>query len=205
MVYYIIGIVLFIVLVVLISVQSRKAYIKHEQEEIKYAGKQGEWMFRNMVSTILNDDDVFLNNISLKVDDKNTEIDNLIINKNGIFIIEIKNYNGRIYGNADDYEWIKEKVSPGGNVFEKKVRNPIKQTKRQIYILSKYLKNNNIRIWIKGYTYFINQNSPIEDDCVINNIEELDYIIHEQQDKVYDEQMLHRAINLLSENNSILQ
>ncbi|MDE6412781.1 MAG: NERD domain-containing protein, partial [Eubacterium sp.] len=138
-----------------------------------------------------------INNISLNIDGKKTEIDNLIVNQNGIFVVENKNYNGKLYGNIDDYEWIKEKVSPGGNTFTKYVRNPIKQTKRQIYILSKYLKNNNIRIWIKGYTYFINQNSPVEDEYVINNIYELDQIIHNQQDRIYDKKLIDRTIDLL--------
>lgn len=186
------------VLAVLIIAANLKAVYNHEQKEIKSAGNKGEEMFSNMIRTILHSDDVLLNNISLYVDGKKTEIDNLIINKNGIFIIEIKNYNGRLYGNADDYEWIKEKVSPGGNVFTKKVKNPIKQTKRQIYILSRYLKNNNIRIWIKGYAYFINNNSPVEDECVISDIEKLDRIIHEKQDKIYDEKLIHKTINLLS-------
>lgn len=70
--------------------------------------------------------------------------------------------------------------------------------KRQIYILSQYLKENNIRIWINGYAYFINSNSPVNDECVINDISELDRIIHKQQDKVYDEKVIHKAINILS-------
>lgn len=181
----------------IISAGLESAY-NHEQKEIKYAGNKGEAIFNYLINNILRSDDILLNNISLNVDGKETEIDNLIINKNGIFIVEIKNYNGRLYGNSDDYEWIKEKVSPGGNVFTKKVKNPIKQTKRQIYILSRYLKNNNIRIWIKGYAYFINNNSPVEDECVISDIEELDQIIHEKQDKSYDEKLIHRVTNLLS-------
>ncbi len=195
---YIIGIALFIVLVVLILGIKSGAKYDYEQKEIKYAGNRGEAIFNYLICNILRSDDILLNNISLNVDGKITEIDNLIINKNGIFIVEIKNYNGRLYGNVDDYEWIKEKVSPGGNVFTKKVKNPIKQTKRQIYILSQFLKKNNIRIWINGYTYFINQNSPVVDEYVINDIRELNQIIHEQQNKVYDEELIHKVTHLLS-------
>ncbi|MDE5670345.1 MAG: NERD domain-containing protein [Eubacterium sp.] len=199
---YIIGIALFIAIVVIVfKIKSKDEYdsdYNYEQREIKFAGYRGEAIFNNIISNILHSDDILLNNIILDVDGKETEIDYLIINKNGIFIIEIKNYNGKLYGGIDDYEWIKEKVSPGGNVFTKTVRNPIKQTKRQIYILSKYLKNNNIRIWIKGYTYFINHNSPVEDECVISSIHELDQILHEQQDKIYDEKLIHKVTNLLS-------
>lgn len=194
---YVIVVILLIVLaVLLLGVWLRIKYV-HEQKEIKRAGKRGELLFEDMVEDILQDGDVLLNNVSLSVDGKQTEIDNLIINRNGIFIVEIKNYNGILYGDADDYEWVKKKISPGGNVYTKKVRNPIKQTKRQIYILSEYLKYNGIKIWIKGYAYFINQNSPVDDECVIDDISRLDSIIH-NQDKLYDKKLINKAIRLLS-------
>lgn len=194
---YVIVVILLIVLaVLLLGVWLRIKYV-HEQKEIKRAGKRGELLFEDMVEDILQDGDVLLNNVSLSVDGKQTEIDNLIINRNGIFIVEIKNYNGILYGDADDYEWVKKKISPGGNVYTKKVRNPIKQTKRQIYILSEYLKYNGIKIWIKGYAYFINQNSPVDDECLIDDISRLDSIIH-NQDKLYDKKLINKAIRLLS-------
>lgn len=194
----IIAIILLVVLVGLIFILVVSSSDKREQREIKSAGNKGEAIFSNMIRSILRSDDVLLNNISLSVNGKETEIDNLIINKNGIFIIEVKNYNGTLYGNADDYEWTKVKISPGGNAFSKKVKNPIKQMRRQIYVLSQYLKENNVRIWINGYAYFINNNSPVDDECVINDIAELDRIIHKQQDKLYDKKTIHKAIKMLS-------
>lgn len=187
-----------ILLVVLIFILVGSNAYQREQREIKNAGNTGEAIFTSRIRGILRGDDVLINNISLSVNGKEAEIDNLIINKNGIFIVEVKNYNGKLFGNTDDYEWTKVKISPGGNAFSKQVKNPIKQMKRQIYILSQYLKENNIRIWINGYAYFINSNSPVNDECVINDISELDRIIHKQQDKVYDEKVIHKAINLLS-------
>ncbi len=59
-----------------------------------------------------------------------------------------------------------KKVSPGGNVFTKEVKNPIRQMKRQTYLLSRYLKENGIWIWISPYTYFINDNSPVDDEVL---------------------------------------
>lgn len=192
---YVIAIILLVVLIFILV--GSNAY-QREQREIKNAGNTGEAIFTSRIRGILRGDDVLINNISLSVNGKEAEIDNLIINKNGIFIVEVKNYNGKLFGNTDDYEWTKVKISPGGNAFSKQVKNPIKQMKRQIYILSQYLKENNIRIWINGYAYFINSNSPVNDECVINDISELDRIIHKQQDKVYDEKVIHKAINLLS-------
>ena len=196
---YVIVVILLIVLaVLLLGVWLRIKYV-HEQKEIKRAGKRGELLFEDMVEDILQDGDVLLNNVSLSVDGKQTEIDNLIINKNGIFIVEIKNYNGMLYGSTDDFEWIKKKTSPGGNVFTKKVKNPIKQTKRQIHILSECLKADGIRVWIEGYVYFINQNSPVDDESVIDDIGQLDRIIHKNQEKQYDKKSINKAIKLLSE------
>lgn len=172
---------------------------KREQFEIKSAGKRGEAYFNYILEDILEDDDELIRNVCLQVNGKEAEIDSLIINNNGIFIVEVKNYNGRLYGEADDFEWTKEKVSPGGNVFYKQVKNPIKQIKRQTYILSQFLKENNIRIWISGYAYFINDNSPVDDECVINDIDELDRIIHTPGNKFYDDKLIHKAIKALTE------
>lgn len=186
-----------VALIVLSFLAIRLFRKKREQREIKSAGNRGEAYFNNMLKSILRNDDVLIKNACLNVNGKEAEIDSLIINNNGIFIVEVKNYNGRLYGDIDDFEWTKEKISPGGNVFYKQVKNPIKQIKRQTYILSQFLKENKIRIWISGYAYFINGNSPVDDDCVINDIDELDRIIHTTSGKQYDERLIHKVIKAL--------
>lgn len=180
-----------IVIVVILTKQSIKKY------EIKQAGKQGESIFKDKIRYILDSDDVLLNNVEIKVDDLRTEIDSLIINKNGIFIVEVKNYNGKLYGDADDYEWKKYKTTKGGQVFSKTVRNPIKQVNRHIFVLSRYLKENNLKIWINGYVYFVNDNSPVEDERVIRDEYELEELIHQNQGKTYDEKTIQKAVRLL--------
>ena len=184
-----------IALIVLLFLATRLFRKKREQREIKSAGDKGEAYFNNMLKSILRDDDVLIRNVCLQ----KAEIDSLIINRNGIFIVEVKYYNGRLYGKSDDFEWTKEKVSPGGNVFYKQVKNPIKQVKRQTYKLSQFLKENNIRIWISGYAYFINGNSPVDDESVIYDIDEFDRIIHTTSGKQYDERLINKAIEALTE------
>ena len=184
-----------IALIVLLFLATRLFRKKREQREIKSAGDKGEAYFNNMLKSILRDEDVLIRNVCLQ----KAEIDSLIINRNGIFIVEVKYYNGRLYGKSDDFEWTKEKVSPGGNVFYKQVKNPIKQVKRQTYKLSQFLKENNIRIWISGYAYFINGNSPVDDESVIYDIDEFDRIIHTTSGKQYDERLINKAIEALTE------
>lgn len=192
---YLFAMIALIVLFFLVTRLFKWRYEKHEQREIKSAGNKGEAYFNNMLKSILRNDDVLIRNVCLQ----EAEIDSLIINRNGIFIVEVKYYNGRLYGKSDDFEWTKEKVSPGGNVFYKQVKNPIKQVKRQTYKLSQFLKENNIRIWISGYAYFINGNSPVDDESVIYDIDEFDRIIHTTSGKQYDERLINKAIEALTE------
>lgn len=172
-----------------------------DEQEIKRAGTHGEIVFRHKIRDVLDSDDVLLNNVEVEVEDESenerTEIDSLIINKNGIFIVEVKNYNGRLYGDAEDYEWKKYKTTKGGQVFVKTVRNPIKQVNRHIFVLSRFLRENNLKIWIKGYVYFVNDNSPVEDERVISDEYELEEIIHQNQGKTYDEKTIQKAVRLL--------
>ncbi len=198
MLFIIIGIILLVALIIwLINIVSENDY-EREQRKIKDAGNFGESICKGEIKQILRSDDILINNICLNINGKETEIDNLIINKNGIFIIEVKNYNGTLYGDIDDFEWKKRKVSPGGNVFTKEVKNPIRQMKRQTYLLSRYLKENGIWIWISPYAYFINDNSPVDDESVISDIQELDTIIHKPQEKIYDDKVISKAVKLLS-------
>lgn len=179
-----------------------------DEQEIKRAGTHGEIVFRHKIRDVLDSDDVLLNNVEVEVEDESenerTEIDSLIINKNGIFIVEVKNYNGRLYGDAEDYEWKKYKTTKGGQVFSKTVRNPIKQVNRHIFVLSRFLKENNLKIWIKGYVYFVNDNSPVEDERVIRDEYELEEIIHQNQGRIYDEKTIQKAISLLEQNQDLL-
>lgn len=78
-----------VIVALIISVGLKSAY-NHEQKEIKYAGNKGEAIFNYLIHNILRSDDILLNNISLNVDGKATEIDNLIINKNGVLLLRLR-------------------------------------------------------------------------------------------------------------------
>lgn len=173
-------------------------YIDFEQREIKRAGDAGEKFFRDRLRYVLNENDILINNLVVESDGQTAEIDNLIINENGIFIIEVKNFNGTLYGSVDDYSLTKRKVSPGGNVFIEEVKNPIRQMKRQTGILSRYLRDNNIWIWIEPYAFLARENILIDEDGITKNIDSLDEIIHTKREKAYRKSLIDKAVNLLS-------
>lgn len=176
--YFILALVLFFIFI--LFVHFIKAQVTKHQ--IKKAGNKGEKIFSNNMEHILHKDDIMLKNVELKYDESKTEIDTLIVNKNGVFIFEVKYYNGRLYGNEDDFYWTKIKTTPGGQKFEKQVKNPVKQVKREIYILSHILKQHKIKTWVQGYAYLLNNTSPVESEHLVKSYQEIDQIIHTSSD-----------------------
>jgi hypothetical protein len=76
-----------------------------------------------------------INDCRIRVsEDKTTQIDHIVINENGVFVIETKNYSGRIYGQENQHEWIQ--VLSYGKV-KNKLYNPVKQNKTHVYNVSK--------------------------------------------------------------------
>ena len=142
------------------------------------AGKRGEKEAAEIIKQVLQKEDILLMNVCVKYKEKATELDNVIINRRGVFIIEVKNYSGTLTGKEDDYEWTKYKVSRGGNIYEKQVRNPIKQVRRQVYILARFLKYSGIRVWVEGYVLLLNNNSPVHNDMVLESFEGIDQALH---------------------------
>ena len=144
----------------------------------KLAGKYGEAVATRLIKSALRNGDRLFTNVEITFEDKPTELDNVIVNSFGVFIIEVKNYNGKLVGNEDDYEWIKYKTTDAGNTYEQTVRNPINQVKRQVYILAKYLDYYGSRVWIEGYALLIQGNSPVESKKILSSTDDINRAIH---------------------------
>ncbi len=65
------------------------------------------------------------------------EIDHIVINPYGVFVIETKSYSGKIYGHGNSETWTQYL---GRSEF--KIYNPIKQNRNHIVYLRKRLKTN---------------------------------------------------------------
>lgn len=168
-----------------------------EEDGKEGAGKEGEILAGKMIQQYLNEQDILFNNVEIVVHGRETELDYVVINKNGVFIFEVKNYSGELEGNEDDEYWNKYKISSGNNEYVKEVRNPIKQLKREIYLLKEYLKYYGIDLWINGYVLFVNMNSPIDSDYTINNERELNSILHTRGGQTLNKKQIEKIVNIL--------
>lgn len=188
-----IEIILFILVILLICL----LFIRTEEDGKERAGKEGEILAGKIIHQYLNDQDIILNNVEITVHGKETELDYVVINRNGVFIFEVKNYSGELEGNEDDEYWSKYKISSGNNEYVKEVRNPIKQVKREIYLLKELLHIYGVYLWIDGYVLFVNMNSPIESDYTINDESEIDIILHTKGRQNLNKKQIEKIVNIL--------
>lgn len=68
-------------------------------------GKRGENKVSSAIGNTIENEQYVINNLILVNDGKSVQIDHIVINPRGIFVIETKNYSGEIYGSESQREW----------------------------------------------------------------------------------------------------
>ena len=183
------SIIIVVGLIVIIILSRRLATPPH-----KAAGDAGEDAAASVIKRVLHKGDKCFRNVPVLYDGLETELDFLIVNSSGVFIIEVKNYSGEIRGRDDDKYWEKTKTSQGGNAYVKRIENPIPQIKREEYLLGKFLRSEGIRVWVKGYVFFIRCNRPFRNRYLLNSGNEIDREIHQQTDRELSGETIKRII-----------
>lgn len=97
-------------------------------------GYLGEKSVATILSLLPSDKYKIINDLLIEVDGRTIQIDHLVVSIYGIFVIETKNYKGRITGSDNSDYWTK-------NMFGNKYTfyNPIRQNKSHVLALSKQL------------------------------------------------------------------
>lgn len=151
----------------------------YDEREIYRAGEEGEYLAASAIKSILFKDDWHICNFEFSVDGREAECDILVVNSNGIFIFEVKNFSGSLFGCETDDTWEKVKESDGGNLYSKEIKNPIKQVRRQIRLLKKLLGSYGIYdFWIDGYVLLVNANPHDESEYILTDLSEVERTIH---------------------------
>ena len=101
-------------------------------------GKRGERKIANLLQSLAANKEAYvINDVIVATDDGNTsQVDHILFARGGIFVIETKNYSGRIYGTDNQREWIQ--VLAYGKT-KNKFYNPVKQNQTHIYRLKEIL------------------------------------------------------------------
>ena len=161
-------------------------------------GELGE----ELVSNELRKDTTYHKHINnLTIVDKNGmshQIDHILIRKNGIFIIETKNYFGEIEGQESDLYWTR-KIVKGKRVSKERLLNPIKQHKSHLLIIRKIIKDYptyGFIVFVRNNISHLNIFSVIDLQDLFNRINLLTIdkdISNEEIDNIYLKLMKHSS------------
>ncbi|MBE6632873.1 MAG: NERD domain-containing protein [Ruminococcaceae bacterium] len=173
-----------IAIIVLLSIAL--AFLKTPQGK----GWIGEFQVKLIIGKTKPELQYVINNLVLEIDEgKTSQIDHVVINRSGVFVIETKNYSGRIYGQENHLEWTQ--VLNYGKV-KNKLYNPIKQNKTHIYHISNILTENipitSAVVFIQGNTQYINASGVYtlwQLKSLLNNSAEV--LTVEQMEKAFQE------------------
>ena len=106
------------------------------------------------------------------------QIDHILVNPNGVFVIETKNYSGDIYGSDEQREWTR--VLAYGKV-KNKIYNPVKQNNTHLYRLRKILPKDfplvSVVVFVQNNTQHINSKPYTVFTIKLKQIAELLYLL----------------------------
>lgn len=94
----------------------------------------------NINNSFVNENQYVINNLVLQHENgKTSQIDHIVINQNGVFVVETKNYSGYIYGDDVREQWTQ--VLNYGKV-KNNFYSPVKQNQRHCQYIQKLLPEN---------------------------------------------------------------
>lgn len=99
-----------------------------------FMGSIGESIVNDYAQQHLNDDYYILSDIVLKSNNGTTQIDQIIVSKFGLFVVEIKSHKGWIFGDANSAQWT-QALTSGKYRFQ----NPLRQNYKHIKSLQSIL------------------------------------------------------------------
>ncbi len=150
--FFIIGAALFSGLIVLLAILLRKNGITRSN----IRGNVGEWQVANVLRQLNPEQFVVLNDIMFEKQQTaaneiaTTQIDHIVVSIYGIFVIETKNYAGKIYGTEKSPKW---QYYSHGNKYE--FYNPLRQNYKHTKTLQDLLMRNAQAIGIMGADFLI--------------------------------------------------
>lgn len=166
----------------------------------KKSGNRGERNVTNFLKEARTyfEDACLMNNVSLKVDDTNVEIDNILITRKCIFIIETKNWTKNVY------------INRYGEIFVDKIievkKNLITSMSNKRIALWGLLKENGIHnIKIQEILVNANPHNEISNDSskllIINNTSDIvSYIVNYKSEDNFDREAIENIEKIINDN-----
>ena len=147
----------FLIIIPIILIIILAVYLKRPETR----GRRGENRVKWVIGETIENEQYVINDLILMNDGKTTQIDHIVINPRGVFVMETKNYSGEIYGNENQREWTQ--VLAYGNV-KNKLYNPLKQNATHVYNVKKVvgkLPVHSLVVFVQNNTHHIEADNVI--------------------------------------------
>ncbi len=147
----------FLIIITIILIAFLALYFKSPEAR----GKSGENRVKWVIGSTIEDNQYVINDLIIENEGKTSQIDHIVINPRGVFVIETKNYSGRIYGSENQREWTQ--VLAYGKV-RNKLYNPLKQNATHVYNVKRIigaLPIHSLVVFVQNNTYYIRANNVI--------------------------------------------
>ena len=150
-------------------------------------GLQGEKQVANLLKSTLSDNYILLNDVFFR--DGFGDIDHIVLGPSGLFVIETKNWSGRITCHGDDWQRQNRRNNAG---------SPSRQVKKNAIRVRNVIeasdKLGHIRIWVEGIVVLANQNVELhihEPTIPVLKLRELpDHIASHRSNHIFSPQQL---------------
>lgn len=110
-------------------------------EKYMAAGLRGENEVAKILTEGLDNTYYLYNDVSIRSGFSRAQIDHLVVSPKGIFLLETKNWRGRLAGDENDRKWLQH-VYPDQP--PRALSNPVLQNRRHVAVLEKFLRSGGV-------------------------------------------------------------
>ena len=122
------------------------------------SGSEGEKIVINELKKL---DDTYCLISGVVIPPNRGDVDHIVLGRNGIFVVETKNYSGEVSCNGD--VWGRRKIGRRGKPYPLEIGNPSNQVKRNAKVLKDFILRHQREIfkktphiWVEGILVFTN-------------------------------------------------
>ncbi len=168
-------------------------------EQYMTAGLRGENEVAKLLNENLDNDYYLYHDLLIRSGFTTAQIDHLVVCAKGIFVLETKNWRGRLVGSEHDRKWLQYKAP---DLPPRPLANPILQNRRHVAVLEKFLSTGGVPpIPIVPILIFTGRNTTLEikneSALLMWPREAVDYILQAKREPPIPAEVVDKALHRL--------
>lgn len=168
-----------------------------QNEKYMAAGLRGESEVAKILAENLDNSYYLYNDISIRNGFNRAQIDHMVVCGKGIFVLETKNWRGRLTGSETERKWLQHVYSDRP---PRVLSNPVLQNKRHVTVLEKFLRSGGVpEVPIISMLVFTGRNTTLDikdqQTLMLWPRETADYILRYRGEKELSESAVDAVLN----------